>query len=128
MKKSLKKSFAKKILHSWVFAFLLLCSTFFLIKNSFDAYSTMSATKRNLLEQKEILALSKEKKEDLEKTIMNLSDPREREVILRERYLVAKEGEIAFILIDENEEKSGEEKEEEEKKWWQKIFHFLHFM
>ena len=120
---AIQKRAIGKVLHARWFTGILVVLAMFLVVASYRAYMSMlGAQERYRVAEAEYM-LREEQEADIQKRLHALEDPRGREAELRERYSVAKEGEVILIVPEVVPEKDAITPETSS--IWEKIRNFL---
>lgn len=118
------RGWKKKIIYSKFSVALLLIVVFFMITVVWNMYGKFQATQARATLAEERLNELKEQKIDLEAKVDRLQTKRGKEAELRQKFLIAKEGEKVLVIVDD-EAKKEEIKKEKEKSWWESILSFF---
>jgi len=121
---AMQKRKVGKVIHARWFVLLVGALAVFLCVAAWRASAAMfraEARYDEVMQKRDALV---EREAHVQGMLDELEDPRGVEAALRERYEVAKEGEVVLVLSD-NEEVEENESEQQEKGLWEKMLDFL---
>jgi cell division protein FtsB len=121
---ALQKRKIEKVIHSRWFILLLALLAFLLSLTGWREYESMQKAQARYADVAEKLVEYEAREQELEAELADLQDPRGIEATLRERYSVAKEGEVVVVLTGETEEELQEEVEEKKGVWMRMVDFF----